>query len=403
MLCPSHEDANPSASLAIKPGGKVLWHCYAGCDQPTLTKAIRAIPGALLPRPVIREQLKQPGRVYIHRPDLRERFATAIEGCDPSLLASNPPGSDWAQGYGSQHGIEDRARLWAAAVRDCSLFARAARADCDQGGGRSYFAGLIHCRFKACPVCSGARLMTKAHEHDRLWLASGVNVLDVWRLNGPFAPPAHAMKVGNAAFRAWRERGRPGAAVAGASVLRTVELSPFGPPSEFARAQYLIAVPPGTLIEGWDGPVELVGERLGFDEVHEAQSETWGTMLAQVHDAAGLVDLLTALPKGTRLLEPLGSLRAAKSEARKGEKAKAEAETEAEAEGVPVRALRAARRPQGAPCPWCAGRHPISLEHFLFSAGRVEDGVLVFAWPDKPPGESQPPPPLRERQMAVTW
>ncbi len=395
MLCPSHEDANPSASLTIKPG-KVLWHCYAGCDQPTLTKAIRAIPGALLPRLVERKA----GVVYRHQPQRREPFATYIEALPPTLLAANPPGGDWAAGYGSQYGIEDRPRLWADAVSRCSQSARGARADCAVGAGRVIFGGFVKCKYKFCPVCSGARLMTNAHEHDRAWLAAGVEVFDLWVLTGPATTLANTLKAGNEAMQRWRRAGGPGGGAADASLFRTITLYPDGITGT-ARARYLLAVPAGRTIEGWPGPAELLRAGVGFDEVHETQIGVWGSMLDQVRDTSSLEDLHTAMRARTRILEPLGLPRTA---GRKAKRAEAEVEkAEAEAEGVSVPALRAARRPQGVACPWCRGSHPLSAGLWPHNQGRYEDGVWVLAWPDKPPGESQPPPVLRERQLAVTW
>ena len=396
MRCPSHADTNPSAALKIAPGGRVLWHCYAGCDQATLTQAIRAIPGALIPRPLPLSPVRPRGRVYIHRRDLRDLYAAGIEVCDATLLPSNPPGgNDWALDRGAVYGIEDRPRLWAEAVRKCSTYARGARADCEAGEGRVYFAGFIQCRFKACPVCSASRLMRVAHEHDALWKAAGVTVLDVWCLNGPTTTRANAMRAGNAALRAWRQRGHPGAALAAASVLRTVNLEASSAGrTDQARAEYLIAVPAGTPVEGWAGPVEQIAAGVGFDEVHEAQIAAWGAMLDQVREAEDLAGLLEALPRGARLLEPLGGLRAEKDKVRTEERAAAAAE------GVTVAGLRAARRPQGARCPWHDGSHPITDGRYLLSAGRNEGGVEVLAWPAKAAHD----PPLRApHQLGVEW
>jgi len=38
--CPAHPDDNPSLSLDVK-GGKLLWHCFAGCDQQAVKEALQ--------------------------------------------------------------------------------------------------------------------------------------------------------------------------------------------------------------------------------------------------------------------------------------------------------------------------------------------------------------------------
>jgi len=39
--CPAHEDRNPSLSLADGEGGKVLVHCFGGCEQERVIEALR--------------------------------------------------------------------------------------------------------------------------------------------------------------------------------------------------------------------------------------------------------------------------------------------------------------------------------------------------------------------------
>ena len=40
--CPAHEDRSPSLSIHDSDDGKVLVHCFAGCDQETVIAALRA-------------------------------------------------------------------------------------------------------------------------------------------------------------------------------------------------------------------------------------------------------------------------------------------------------------------------------------------------------------------------
>lgn len=38
--CPEHDDSNPSLSIREADDGKVLLHCWAGCDTESITAAI---------------------------------------------------------------------------------------------------------------------------------------------------------------------------------------------------------------------------------------------------------------------------------------------------------------------------------------------------------------------------
>lgn len=393
IRCPAHDDSHPSAKLTIAPNGRVLWHCYAGCSQGAMTAAIRALPGALLPRPErkpLEVQVRKPGRVYRHRTDLRDVFAEALERVEYSTLPANPPGSDWHAEHGAEYGPADRPALWAAAVRECMRYARGARADCDEGGGRVYFAGYIPCRFKLCPVCSTGRLMTKAHEHDSGWKLAGVETFDVYRLEGRRHAGRGGFRELNAAFTKWRSR-RDGAGLTGASVLRVVVLSEDG---VTCIPSLLLAVPAGTVLAGWgEGRTELLAEGAGFDEVHEAQIAAWGATLDQVAGTATLEHLLEVYSPGTRVLEPIGTPRKAAARAERAA---------AEEEGVTVTEHRKAQKaPQGAPCPFTTERphhHHLLLERFRYEEGHDVGGIWVFKDRDEPRADL--PPPRHPRQFA---
>jgi hypothetical protein len=40
--CPAHDDRTPSLSITDAPGGKVLLHCFSGCDALDVIEALRA-------------------------------------------------------------------------------------------------------------------------------------------------------------------------------------------------------------------------------------------------------------------------------------------------------------------------------------------------------------------------
>jgi hypothetical protein len=45
--CPAHDDRTASLSLSLGEGGRLLWHCHAGCDQAAVLAGLRTA-GALL-------------------------------------------------------------------------------------------------------------------------------------------------------------------------------------------------------------------------------------------------------------------------------------------------------------------------------------------------------------------
>jgi hypothetical protein len=45
--CPAHDDRTPSLSLSLGEGGRLLWHCFAGCDQAAVLDGLKSA-GVLL-------------------------------------------------------------------------------------------------------------------------------------------------------------------------------------------------------------------------------------------------------------------------------------------------------------------------------------------------------------------
>src|ERR1039458_8965068 len=52
-LAPCHDDRTHSLSVSIGGTGRVIWHCFAGCDSETTRKALikAGVPGECLRRP----------------------------------------------------------------------------------------------------------------------------------------------------------------------------------------------------------------------------------------------------------------------------------------------------------------------------------------------------------------
>jgi len=42
-MCPAHEDTKASLSLVESESGKVLFHCFAGCAQSEVLRALRQL------------------------------------------------------------------------------------------------------------------------------------------------------------------------------------------------------------------------------------------------------------------------------------------------------------------------------------------------------------------------
>lgn len=61
--CPSHEDRSPSLTIRVVPDGRILVHCFAGCDTEAVMAAVGLTVSDLFPEPLTRERLPK-----IHAP-----------------------------------------------------------------------------------------------------------------------------------------------------------------------------------------------------------------------------------------------------------------------------------------------------------------------------------------------
>ena len=61
--CPAHQDRSPSLTIRALPDGRVLLHCFAGCDTQAVLDATGLRFGDLFPKPLTRESLPK-----IHAP-----------------------------------------------------------------------------------------------------------------------------------------------------------------------------------------------------------------------------------------------------------------------------------------------------------------------------------------------
>lgn len=53
--CPGHEDKSPSLTVRALPDGRILMHCFAGCDTEAVLSAAGLTFNELFPEPLTRE------------------------------------------------------------------------------------------------------------------------------------------------------------------------------------------------------------------------------------------------------------------------------------------------------------------------------------------------------------
>lgn len=84
--CPAHQDRSPSLTLREMPDGRVLLHCFAGCDTEAVLDAVGLEFGDLFPEPLTRDRLPK-----IHAPfsALDALKAVAQESAIVAIAASD--------------------------------------------------------------------------------------------------------------------------------------------------------------------------------------------------------------------------------------------------------------------------------------------------------------------------
>lgn len=103
--CPAHEDLSPSLSIKDCGDGRILMHCFAGCETASVLEAIGLIFSDLMPEPV--------GH---HQPATRStRFnlRTLLEAVAHEALVAAILAEDMA--YRGESSLSQRDRLWEAA------------------------------------------------------------------------------------------------------------------------------------------------------------------------------------------------------------------------------------------------------------------------------------------------
>lgn len=106
--CPSHEDRSPSLTIRVVPDGRILLHCFAGCDTESVMATIGLTVSDLFPEPLTRERLPK-----IHAPfsALDALKALTAESAVVAIAAS-----DIAEGKPQSAGDADRVCLAAGRI-----------------------------------------------------------------------------------------------------------------------------------------------------------------------------------------------------------------------------------------------------------------------------------------------
>lgn len=55
--CPSHADRSPSLTVRALPDGRILLHCFSGCEPGAVLDAVGLTFGDLFPEPLTRDAL----------------------------------------------------------------------------------------------------------------------------------------------------------------------------------------------------------------------------------------------------------------------------------------------------------------------------------------------------------
>ena len=114
--CPGHEDKTPSLSIREIEGGRVLLHCFAGCDAPDVLAAIGLSLSDLYPTPPKNHDGKskqtRPGHWHMANVALRK---IKFEALLVAIAAENIAGGITLSDEDRERVIEAAGRIRAAA------------------------------------------------------------------------------------------------------------------------------------------------------------------------------------------------------------------------------------------------------------------------------------------------
>lgn len=84
--CPAHQDRSPSLAGRLKPDGRILMHCFAGCEPDAILSAIGLNFGDLFPAPLTKSFFP---RVYKPFSDSEALQCLASESAVVAIAAAN--------------------------------------------------------------------------------------------------------------------------------------------------------------------------------------------------------------------------------------------------------------------------------------------------------------------------
>lgn len=105
--CPAHEDKRPSMTVRELQDGRILMHCFAGCDTEAILNAVGLRFSDLFAEPLTRETLKPVRAPFSHGEALAclATESAVVAFCGAQLTEGKPLDA------------EDTSRLWLAAGR----------------------------------------------------------------------------------------------------------------------------------------------------------------------------------------------------------------------------------------------------------------------------------------------
>ena len=104
-LCPAHNDHKPSLSLGVGEGGRLLYHCFAGCSPEDVREALRA-KGVLKNGDATGAEPKSKVvATYTYRDEMGQPLYRAVRYEPKRFTLERYEGGRWKKGKGAMGGV----------------------------------------------------------------------------------------------------------------------------------------------------------------------------------------------------------------------------------------------------------------------------------------------------------